>query len=67
MMQEQNYKDAAVELLNSFKSYLDSGNNKAKQILKYVVICSILDKSQINPFENQEAKVYRDDPEIQAI
>lgn len=67
MMQEQNYKDATQELLNSFKSYQESGNNKAKQILKYVVVASILDKSQINPFDNQEAKVYRDDPEISAM
>lgn len=67
MLQEHNYSEANNELLNSFKSYQESGNSKAKQILKYVVVASILSKSVIDPFSNQEAVVYKNDPEIAAI
>ena len=40
------------------------GNPRAKTILKYVVLTSLLSGSHINPFHSQEAKVYKDDPEV---
>ena len=35
--------------------------------LKYLVIANMLMKSAINPFDSQEAKPYRIDPEILAM
>lgn len=64
LMLEKNYKLAEQELLESFKSYQDIGNPNAKQVLKYVVLASILSGSSINPFDNKEAKVYKEDREI---
>jgi len=40
------------------------GNPKTKLILKFVVLASILAKSPLNPFDNLEAKVYKDDSDI---
>jgi len=36
-------------------------------MLKYVTLASILSNSPINPFDNREAQVYKDDPEILAM
>ena len=37
------------------------------QCLKYLVIASMLDASSINPFDSQEARPYKDDPDIVAL
>ncbi|EGR28106.1 hypothetical protein IMG5_182910 [Ichthyophthirius multifiliis] len=67
LMFEKNYHDAALELLESFKNYQEVGNPQAKVVLKYVVLASILSGSSINPFDNREAKVYKEDREIIAM
>ncbi|EAR89485.2 PCI-domain protein (macronuclear) [Tetrahymena thermophila SB210] len=67
LMFEKNYKLAEQELLESFKYYQDIGNTNAKLLLKYVVLASILSGSTINPFDNKEAKVYKEDREIIAM
>lgn len=67
LMFEKNYKQAEQELLESFKSYQDIGNPNAKFLLKYVVLASILSGSTINPFDNKEARVYKEDREIIAM
>jgi len=61
---EKDWGQARNELFEAFKSYQEVGNVKAKQILKYVVLASILAKSELNPFDNLEAKVYKEDPDI---
>ena len=35
--------------------------------LKYLVLANMLMKSAINPFDSQEAKPYKNDPEIHAM
>lgn len=67
LMFERNYRLAEQELLDSFKNYQDIGNSHAKNVLKYVVLASILSGSTINPFDNKEAKVYKEDREIIAM
>lgn len=37
------------------------------QVLKYLVMASILHESKIDPFDSQEAKPYKQDPEIVAM
>ncbi len=37
------------------------------QCLKYLVLANMLMQSNINPFDSQEAKPYKNDPEILAM
>ena len=37
------------------------------QCLKYLVLANMLMNSDINPFDSQEAKPYKNDPEIAAL
>jgi len=64
LLMEKDWGQASHELFEAFKSYQEVGNPKAKQILKYVVLASILAKSELNPFDNLEAKVYKEDKDI---
>ena len=66
-MSEKKWALALEELFESFKLYQESGNVRAKQILKYVILASMLSGSQINQADTREAKVYREDREIIAI
>ena len=66
-MGEGNWVEAQKEMFEAFKNYQEGGNMKAKTVLKYVVLASILAQSIINPLHSQEAKVYKDDPEIIAM
>lgn len=54
---EKDWENARLELFEAFKYYQEIGNSRAKQMLKYVVIASILSNSSLNPFDNVEAKV----------
>jgi COP9 signalosome complex subunit 2 len=66
-MSEKKWDRALEELFESFKNYQESGNHRAKTVLKYVILASILSGSQINYAGTREAKVYNDDPQIMAI
>jgi len=64
LMIEKDWENARLELFEAFKYYQEVGSQRAKSMLKYVVIVSILAQSSLNPFDNVEAKVYREDSEI---
>jgi len=66
-MSEGNWEDAYNELYESFRNYQEAGNSRARDILKYVVVASMLTVSDINPFAAREAKVFSDDKEIVAM
>lgn len=66
-MGEKKWDSALNEMFDSFKDYQEIGNTRAKTVLKYVILASILSGSQIDYAETREAKVYIDDPQIQAI
>jgi COP9 signalosome complex subunit 2 len=66
-MTENKYTEAFNDLYDAFKSYQLAGNARAKDMLKYVVLASMLAQSDINPFAAQEAMVYCDDKEIVAM
>ena len=66
-MAEGNWDAAYNELYESFRNYQEAGNVRAKDLLKYVVLASMLALSDINPFAAREAKVYADDKEIVAM
>ncbi|KAI5795239.1 COP9 signalosome complex subunit 2 [Geopyxis carbonaria] len=66
-MSEENWKDAQSDFFESFRNYDEAGSLQRIQVLKYLVLASMLMKSEINPFESQETKPYKTDPRIQAM
>ena len=66
-MGEKQWKRALDELFEAFKCYQEFANPKAKTILKYVILASIISNSEINYADTREAKVYQDDKEIAAL
>lgn len=66
-MSEKKWETALEELFDCFKFYQESGNIKAKNILIYVILASMLCSTTINYADTREAKVYRDDKQIMAI
>lgn len=66
-MAAREYDEAGKTFFQAFKSYDEAGDPSRLRCLKYLVLASMLDKSSINPFDSQEARPYRDDPEITAM
>lgn len=66
-MAQQKWSVAYDEFFSAFRSYSEAGNVSARKCLKYVVLSNMLSLSQINPFDSQEAKVFKDEPEIKAM
>ena len=60
-MSEKKWDKALDELFECFKFYQESGNIRAKDILIYVILASMLSESEINHADTREAKVYKDD------
>ena len=66
-MSEENWKEAQTEFFESFRNYDAAGSLQRIQVLKYLVLTTMLMKSDINPFESQETKPYKNDPRISAM
>ena len=66
-MQAKEYEAAGKTFFQAFKSYDEAGDPSRLRCLKYLVLASMLHASTINPFDSQEARPYRDDPEITAM
>jgi COP9 signalosome complex subunit 2 len=66
-MQAKEYEAAGKTFFQAFKSYDEAGDPSRLRCLKYLVLASMLGTSSINPFDSQEARPYRDDPEIAAM
>ncbi|KAI9840251.1 MAG: hypothetical protein M1838_004143 [Thelocarpon superellum] len=66
-MSEGNWKDAQSDFFESFRNYDEAGSLQRIQVLKYLVLTTMLMKSDINPFDSQETKPYRNDPRIAAM
>jgi COP9 signalosome complex subunit 2 len=66
-LREQEYERAHTDFFEAFKSYDESGSPRRTTCLKYLVLANMLMRSTINPFDSQEAKPYKTDPEIQAM
>lgn len=61
------FAEAYTDFFEAFKNYDESGNPRRLNCLKYLILTSMLMKSDINPFDSQEAKPYANDPEIKAL
>lgn len=66
-LSEGEYEKAHTDFFEAFKNYDESGNPRRSTCLKYLVLASMLMKSDINPFDSQEAKPYKSNPEILAM
>lgn len=63
----EDWAKAQVDFFESFKSYDEAGSPQRIQVLKYLVLAHMLMDSAINPFDSQETKPYKNDPEIVAM
>jgi len=66
-MKAREYEPAGKTFFQAFKSYDEAGDPSRLRCLKYLVMASMLHASTINPFDSQEARPYKDDPEIVAM
>lgn len=66
-MMEKSYEKASTDLFESFRQYDESGSPQRIQVLKYLVLAYMLMGSEINPFDSQETKPYKNDPQIIAM
>lgn len=66
-MSEENWEDAQSDFFESFRNYDEAGSLQRIQVLKYLLLTTMLMKSDINPFDSQETKPYRSDPRIAAM
>lgn len=66
-LREKKFDKAHVDFFEAFKNYDESGSPRRLLCLKYFVLANMLIKSDINPFDSQEAKPFRNDPDIVAM
>lgn len=66
-LRSNEYEKAYADFFEAFKNYDESGSYRRITCLKYLILTSMLMKSTINPVDSQEAKPYKNDPEIQAM
>ncbi|CAI5463643.1 unnamed protein product [Closterium sp. NIES-64] len=66
-MAERSWTDAATDFFEAFKNYDEAGAQRRIQCLKYLVLANMLMESQVDPFDAQEAKPYKNDKEILAM
>lgn len=66
-MSERNWEAAQVDFFQAFLNYDEAGSTQRIQVLKYLVLAHMLMGSDINPFDSQETKPYKNDPEIVAM
>jgi len=66
-MEQRQWEAACTDFFEAFKNYDEAGSQRRIQCLKYLVLSNMLRESEINPFDSQEAKPYKDDPEIVAL
>ncbi len=66
-MSEENWHAAQSDFFESFRNYDEAGSLQRIQVLKYLLLATMLMKSDINPFDSQETKPYKSDPRILAM
>ncbi|KAJ3558997.1 hypothetical protein NM688_g605 [Phlebia brevispora] len=66
-MGERNWNRATEDFFESFRNYDEAGSPQRIQVLKYLVLANMLTGSAVNPFDSQETKPYKNDPQIMAM
>ncbi|KAI9511723.1 PCI domain-containing protein [Russula earlei] len=66
-MGERQWNRASEDFFESFRNYDEAGLPQRIQVLKYLVLANMLTGSEVNPFDSQETKPYKSDPQIKAM
>lgn len=66
-MNQRTWNEAATDFFEAFKSYDEAGEKRKVQCLKYLVLAYMLMETDVDPFQAQETKAHRNDPEVQAM
>ena len=66
-MSEENWTKAQSDFFESFRNYDEAGSLQRIQVLNYLILTTMLMKSDINPFDSQETKPYKTDPRVAAM
>ncbi|KAK6009784.1 PCI domain protein [Ostertagia ostertagi] len=66
-LREGQFDRAHTDFFEAFKNYDESGSPRRITCLKYLVLANMLIKSDINPFDSQEAKPFKNEQEIVAM
>ena len=64
---EESWNEAYEDFFEAFKNFDESGSHKRINCLKMLVLANMLMKSNVDPFDAQESKPYRENPEIKAM
>ncbi|GBF94078.1 COP9 signalosome complex subunit [Raphidocelis subcapitata] len=66
-MHDRNWQDAATDFFEAFRAYDEAGSPRRVVCLKYLVLANMLMQSNVDPFDSQEARPYKSDPDITAM
>ncbi|PVF99848.1 PCI-domain-containing protein [Serendipita vermifera] len=66
-MREKQWEKASEDFFSSFHNYDEAGSPQRIQVLKYLVLAYLLMGSEIDPFDSQETKPYKNNPDIKAV
>lgn len=67
-MMQKNYEKALEKFKMAFYNYQDCGNHeKAKIMMKYSILNSIIARNNISVVSNEEAKFYLNDPQLNSL
>jgi COP9 signalosome complex subunit 2 len=66
-MAQREWEKARNDFFEAFKNFDEAGVQRRIQCLKYLVLANMLMSSDINPFDSQEARPYKNDPEVIAM
>eukprot|EP00040_Diaphanoeca_grandis_P023519 m.128115 g.128115 ORF g.128115 m.128115 type:complete len:455 (+) comp29315_c1_seq1:339-1703(+) len=63
----EQWEKAYQDFFEAFKSYDEAGSTRRLYSLKMMVLANMLMKSTVDPFDAQESKPYRNNPQIKAM
>ncbi|CBY11522.1 unnamed protein product [Oikopleura dioica] len=66
-LSEENFAAAHTDFFEAFKCFDEAGSPRRISCLKYLVLANMLSSSDINPFDSQEAKPYKNYEAISAM
>ncbi|KAJ1729550.1 hypothetical protein LPJ61_003467 [Coemansia biformis] len=66
-MAERSWAKAQACFFDAFKNYDEAGVYQRVEVLKYLVLASMLSESEVNPLSSPEAKSFANEPPIRAI
>ncbi|KAJ2788761.1 hypothetical protein H4R21_006925, partial [Coemansia helicoidea] len=66
-MGERSWAKAQACFFDAFKNYDEAGVYQRVEVLKYLVLASMLAESEVNPLSSPEAKSFANEPPIRAI